>query len=119
VACWCRSRHAVDDHQTRNAEYLVERGAARLLPQATLAGRLRDALAELAADPAQRLAMARAARGLARPDAADHVAQACSRKHAAGDTRWPAPPEQPATWPAPTSPAPTRACTSSASAAPA
>jgi UDP-N-acetylglucosamine--N-acetylmuramyl-(pentapeptide) pyrophosphoryl-undecaprenol N-acetylglucosamine transferase len=67
---------AVDDHQTRNAEYLVEHGAARLMPQDdTLDSRLRDALAELAADPAQRLAMARAARGLARPDAADHVAQ--------------------------------------------
>jgi len=67
---------AVDDHQTRNAEYLVEHGAARLLPQDdTLAVRLRDALAELAADPEQRLAMARAARELARPDAADHVAQ--------------------------------------------
>jgi UDP-N-acetylglucosamine--N-acetylmuramyl-(pentapeptide) pyrophosphoryl-undecaprenol N-acetylglucosamine transferase len=28
AACWCRSPQAVDDHQTRNAEYLVERGAA-------------------------------------------------------------------------------------------
>lgn len=67
---------AVDDHQTRNAEHLVEHGAARLLPQDdTLDVRLRDALAELAADPGQRLAMARAARALARPDAAEHVAQ--------------------------------------------
>src|SRR5690606_3912939 len=42
---------AVDDHQTRNAEYLVERGAAELLPQgADLAGRLADALRPLAAD---------------------------------------------------------------------
>lgn len=66
---------AVDDHQTRNAEYLVERGAARLLKQdAQLADHLRVALSELAADPAQRLAMAIAARELARPDAAQRVA---------------------------------------------
>jgi UDP-N-acetylglucosamine--N-acetylmuramyl-(pentapeptide) pyrophosphoryl-undecaprenol N-acetylglucosamine transferase len=68
---------AVDDHQTRNAEYLVERGAALLLPQGdALAERLRDALSALAADPARRLAMAEAARSLARPDAAARVADA-------------------------------------------
>jgi len=68
---------AVDDHQTRNAEYLVERGAALLLPQGDrLAERLADALAALAADPARRLAMAEAARALARPDAAARVADA-------------------------------------------
>ena len=66
---------AVDDHQTRNAEYLVERGAALLLPQGeSLAEDLRVALAELAADPARRLAMAEAARALANPDAAERVA---------------------------------------------
>ncbi|MGE4367863.1 undecaprenyldiphospho-muramoylpentapeptide beta-N-acetylglucosaminyltransferase [Thermomonas sp.] len=68
---------AVDDHQTRNAEYLVERGAAVLLPQSEqLAARLRAVLAELAADPDRRLAMARAARALALPDAAARVAAA-------------------------------------------
>ena len=68
---------AVDDHQTRNAEYLVERGAAVLLPQTEqLAARLQQALADLSADPGKRLAMAQAARGLARPDAAQRVAEA-------------------------------------------
>jgi UDP-N-acetylglucosamine--N-acetylmuramyl-(pentapeptide) pyrophosphoryl-undecaprenol N-acetylglucosamine transferase len=68
---------AVDDHQTRNAEYLVERGAALLLPQGErLAGQLREALSALAADPARRLAMAEAAHSLARPDAAARVADA-------------------------------------------
>jgi UDP-N-acetylglucosamine--N-acetylmuramyl-(pentapeptide) pyrophosphoryl-undecaprenol N-acetylglucosamine transferase len=68
---------AVDDHQTRNAEYLVERGAALLLPQGdALAEELRVILAALAADPARRLAMAEAARALARPDAAERVADA-------------------------------------------
>ena len=68
---------AVDDHQTRNAEYLVERGAALLLKQGDdLAARLQPLLAQLAADPGKRLAMATAARALARPDAAAHVADA-------------------------------------------
>jgi len=68
---------AVDDHQTRNAEYLVERGAAVLLKQDdALATRLREVLAELARDPARRFAMADAARALARPDAAQRVADA-------------------------------------------
>lgn len=68
---------AVDDHQTRNAEYLVERGAAVLLPQTEqLAARLQQVLADLSADPGKRLAMAQAARGLARPDAAQRVAEA-------------------------------------------
>ena len=66
---------AVDDHQTRNAEYLAERGAALLQKQdAALAERLHALLRELAADPARRLAMATAARALARPDAAERIA---------------------------------------------
>jgi UDP-N-acetylglucosamine--N-acetylmuramyl-(pentapeptide) pyrophosphoryl-undecaprenol N-acetylglucosamine transferase len=68
---------AVDDHQTRNAEYLVERGAAQLLKQDdALGARLAAVLRALAADPARRLAMAQAARALARPDAAARVADA-------------------------------------------
>ena len=68
---------AVDDHQTRNAEYLVERGAAVLLTQADdLAARLQPVLAELADDAGKRLSMARAARALAMPDAAQRVADA-------------------------------------------
>lgn len=68
---------AVDDHQTRNAEYLVERGAALLLPQGEdLADRLRDVLADLIAAPERRLALAQAARALALPDAAGRVADA-------------------------------------------
>ena len=68
---------AVDDHQTRNAEYLVERGAALLFPQGDrLVGQLREALSALATDPARRLAMAEAARALDRPDAAARVADA-------------------------------------------
>ena len=66
---------AVDDHQTKNAMYLVEHGAAVLLKQDDqLASRLQKILGELAADPVRRLAMADAARSLAKPDAAERIA---------------------------------------------
>lgn len=68
--------HAVDDHQTANARSFVEAGAARLIPEsAQLATQLGEALRELAADPARRLAMAEAARALAHADAAERVAE--------------------------------------------
>lgn len=67
---------AVDDHQTRNAEYLVERGAARLLPQGDgLDARLAAELEQLGGDRARRMVMAIAARAIATPDAAERVAQ--------------------------------------------
>lgn len=66
---------AVDDHQTKNAMYLVEHGAALLLRQDDqLATRLQQVLGELAVDPVRRLAMAEAARALAKPDAAERIA---------------------------------------------
>ncbi|MBK1709288.1 undecaprenyldiphospho-muramoylpentapeptide beta-N-acetylglucosaminyltransferase [Marichromatium gracile] len=70
--------HAVDDHQRANAGYLVEAGAARLLPQTELtAERLGELLAELLGDRAALLAMAEAARGRARPEAAARIAARC------------------------------------------
>lgn len=64
---------AVDDHQTVNARFLVAAGAAELLPQAQLDARtLADRIAAL--DRPRLLAMAQAARGLARPAAAGEVA---------------------------------------------
>ncbi len=78
---------AVDDHQTRNAEYLVENGAALLLKQdAQLAANLQGALRALAADPARRMAMAMAARGLARPDAAARIAAIVLEESLSPDT---------------------------------
>ena len=68
--------HAVDDHQTGNARFLAERGAACLLPQNELsAARLATLLGEL--DRAQLREMAIAARALARPQATQDVAGAC------------------------------------------
>jgi len=70
--------HAVDDHQTRNAEYLVEAGAARLLAEAPdLDARLADTLKPLIGDRAELLRMAEAARGEARVDSAERVAAIC------------------------------------------
>lgn len=68
---------AVDDHQTRNAGYLVAAGAAVLLPEADLtAERLAAELARLLGR-GQALTMARAARAAAVPDAAQRVAALC------------------------------------------
>lgn len=70
--------HAVDDHQTRNARYLADAGAALLVPQADLQpARLAGLLAELAGSRGRLLSMARAARALAVADAAERVASYC------------------------------------------
>jgi UDP-N-acetylglucosamine--N-acetylmuramyl-(pentapeptide) pyrophosphoryl-undecaprenol N-acetylglucosamine transferase len=70
--------HAVDDHQTRNAEFMVQAGAAQLLPQSACepAG-LARLLEELTGDRQRLLRMARAARAVAVPDAAERVAAIC------------------------------------------
>ena len=68
--------HAVDDHQTCNARFLSDRGAAILIPQAELtAERLASLLRELTRD--KLLDMARAARAAGKPDATQVVAEAC------------------------------------------
>lgn len=67
---------AVDDHQTHNAKFLSEQGAAVLLPQAELtAEKLAEFLVEL--DREKLLSMAIKARSLARTDAARTVANIC------------------------------------------
>ncbi|MCB1951025.1 MAG: undecaprenyldiphospho-muramoylpentapeptide beta-N-acetylglucosaminyltransferase [Zoogloeaceae bacterium] len=68
--------HAVDDHQTGNARFLADRGAAYLLPQSELSSeRLAGILRGL--DRRRLRDMANAARALARPNAAAEVAQVC------------------------------------------
>jgi UDP-N-acetylglucosamine--N-acetylmuramyl-(pentapeptide) pyrophosphoryl-undecaprenol N-acetylglucosamine transferase len=67
---------AVDDHQTTNARYLADRGAALLVQQRDLTPeRLAAALAGLTR--ADLLAMAEKARALGRPEATRAVADAC------------------------------------------
>ncbi len=80
---------AVDDHQTRNAMTMVDAGAARLVAEGDgFADRLVAALAGLCAGGtvvarAHLVAMAEAARTLAKPDAAERIAAACLAEAAA------------------------------------
>jgi UDP-N-acetylglucosamine--N-acetylmuramyl-(pentapeptide) pyrophosphoryl-undecaprenol N-acetylglucosamine transferase len=68
--------HAVDDHQTANARFLADQGAAVLVPQRDLdAGKLAALIRSL--DRPKLLDMARRARALGKPDAAKVVAQRC------------------------------------------
>lgn len=70
--------HAVDDHQTRNAEALVAIGAAELTKESDLdVQTLAQRLGALLQDRSALLAMATAARTLAKPGAAEEIARAC------------------------------------------
>lgn len=70
--------HAVDDHQTRNAEALCHAQAAVLIQERDLdAHKLATQLATLLGDRACLLRMAEAARTLAKPDAAAIIAERC------------------------------------------
>ena len=70
--------YAIDDHQTRNAQYLSEADAAVLLPQTELSPeRLAAEIVALAQDRARLHAMAERARALAKPESAREVAGIC------------------------------------------
>ena len=70
--------HAVDDHQTRNGEALLAIGAAELMQERDLQPQaLAQRLQALLGDRNRQLAMAAAARTLAKPDAAQVIAHAC------------------------------------------
>jgi UDP-N-acetylglucosamine--N-acetylmuramyl-(pentapeptide) pyrophosphoryl-undecaprenol N-acetylglucosamine transferase len=80
--------YAVDDHQTTNAEFLSERGAAVLVQQ-------RDLSAENLADwlhsqtRATLAEMAQRSRSLAKPDATDRVARICAAVAGGGSSASP------------------------------
>jgi len=68
--------HAVDDHQTGNAKFLVNVGGAFLLPQTELTP---DSIALIRNySRSQLLEMAEKARSLAKPDATEEVANLCA-----------------------------------------
>jgi UDP-N-acetylglucosamine--N-acetylmuramyl-(pentapeptide) pyrophosphoryl-undecaprenol N-acetylglucosamine transferase len=70
--------HAVDDHQTANAQRMVKAGGAILIPQPALTAQsLAQTLSELAQDRNKILEMATAARSLARLDATERVVNYC------------------------------------------
>jgi UDP-N-acetylglucosamine--N-acetylmuramyl-(pentapeptide) pyrophosphoryl-undecaprenol N-acetylglucosamine transferase len=68
--------YAVDDHQSANAKFLSERGAAILIQQRDLSpGKLAGLIGSL--DRSKLLDMAKRARALGKPEAARIVAQRC------------------------------------------
>jgi UDP-N-acetylglucosamine--N-acetylmuramyl-(pentapeptide) pyrophosphoryl-undecaprenol N-acetylglucosamine transferase len=68
--------HASADHQTANARWMAEAGAATIVPDAELTpARLRSEVDALLGDPERLAGMAAASRRLARPDAAAVVAR--------------------------------------------
>jgi UDP-N-acetylglucosamine--N-acetylmuramyl-(pentapeptide) pyrophosphoryl-undecaprenol N-acetylglucosamine transferase len=65
---------AVDDHQTKNAQYLSKNGAALLLPESKITPiKLQELLINLSKDRTRLLKMANAARRLAKNDAVDFI----------------------------------------------
>ena len=70
--------HAVDDHQTRNGQYLVDAGAALMIAEAELdPAKLAARLSELFARREQLAMMATAARSAAWPAADERIADLC------------------------------------------
>ena len=68
--------HAVDDHQTGNARFLVGVGGAFLLPQTELTAESIALIRNYSRG--QLLEMAEKARSMAKPDATEAVAQLCT-----------------------------------------
>lgn len=76
--------HAIDDHQTMNARFLVDAGAALLMPQTEMTVQhLAGILEDLTGAPERLTLMGRKGRKLARPEAAKTVARICL-EHAMG-----------------------------------
>lgn len=72
--------HAVDDHQTKNAQYLVARGGASLLKQSELSmDSLTSELQVLFNEPEKLTIMAESAFEAADPDATNKVAEMCQQ----------------------------------------
>jgi UDP-N-acetylglucosamine--N-acetylmuramyl-(pentapeptide) pyrophosphoryl-undecaprenol N-acetylglucosamine transferase len=66
---------STDDHQRKNAEVVAQAGAALVIEQRHMNGEtLAAAISGLVSNPARRQEMATAARQLARPDAAQRIA---------------------------------------------
>lgn len=70
--------HAVDDHQTRNAGFLEQAGAAVIVPQSQLtANRLAELLTDQFSERDRIIEMSERARAVAQNDAAERVAEHC------------------------------------------
>lgn len=70
--------HAIDDHQSKNAAYLADEGAAILMPQSTFNPEaLSEILKELLANEKKLFEMSSKAVSLAKPEATELVANVC------------------------------------------
>jgi len=70
--------HAIDDHQTKNAAYLADEGAAVLMPQPIFTPQaLSETLKDLLSNENKLSEMSSKARSLAKPDATELVANTC------------------------------------------
>ena len=69
------SPNVAGDHQTRNADSMVRRGAARLLPDRQAVDQLAERVSELIRDPAGLEEMGQRAAAMARPEAAQTIAR--------------------------------------------
>lgn len=70
--------HAIDDHQSKNAEFLAQRQAARIMPQKDTTPQVLAAhLTEVFMNSHRLIEMAQQARTLARPQAAQQVVDIC------------------------------------------
>ncbi|MGH1461371.1 MAG: undecaprenyldiphospho-muramoylpentapeptide beta-N-acetylglucosaminyltransferase [Neptuniibacter sp.] len=70
--------YAVDDHQTKNAGYLADHGAAILIQQTELSKEcLKKLITEQLVDRDQLLNMANKARALGKPEASEQLADVC------------------------------------------
>ena len=69
--------YAVDDHQTANAHYLVDAGAAVLMPQSQMTPRRLQQQLKLLQQPQRLIDMSQKARERAMPEAAQRVAGYC------------------------------------------
>ena len=80
VAIFVPYPHAVDDHQTHNARYLADQGAALIIQQHDLSKeRLAKEITALANDKEHLIEMAQKAKALARPEATEQVADYCKK----------------------------------------
>lgn len=78
--------HAVDDHQTANAKYLADNGAAILMPQTELTAQaLSSALTKLQSAPAQLVEMGESAKKAGRPEATQQIGEICQKIRIRGE----------------------------------
>jgi UDP-N-acetylglucosamine--N-acetylmuramyl-(pentapeptide) pyrophosphoryl-undecaprenol N-acetylglucosamine transferase len=69
--------HATADHQTQNARFFEQAGGARVIPEAEL-GKVPELVTQLLGDPERLERMGAAMRRVARPDAAEEIAEEVS-----------------------------------------